>query len=195
MGFVFWRASHASHGWYSRREVGVSSFPFVMAILHAVLTLSRLGPCCTVCSLWERERERPDCWKLEERYSQRGACRQGLLPFKRWGWQQKGLFQTEEKRLRRCHRALWLWTLEHGRLGAPSPTSHCCVCVMLQLHYLCSCMWAEDGAAGWGGGLLRGTLLSEGNEVCHLVTMCRLEINGRLLKSEKVNVGWIFFSH
>lgn len=40
-----------------------------------------------------------------------------------------------------------LWELHDTVLHYPCPP--CCVCVMLQLDYFCSCMWAEDEIAAW----------------------------------------------
>lgn len=98
--------------------------------------------------------------------------------------------RTDEikKRLRSDHRyrPLWLWTLESTWHSAPSPTFPCCVCVMLQFHYFCSCMWAEDGVAAWwedGRGVAAWDILEQtGNVVCCLMILSWLEISVCLFK-------------
>lgn len=108
--------------------------------------------------------------------SQKGAFQQRshTVPFKlRHHEVKQDDWQSRKKRLRsngHC-RPLWCWTLEIPWHSAPSPTSPCCVCVMLQLHYFCSCVRAENGICDGGEdgrGVAAWDILHQtGNVVCH----------------------------
>lgn len=141
---------------FSFRSISQSTFP-----LHKCLHPTPVD-CCSPLSSNSRSVHKSNVSNKSSRCSsQRAASEQRphAAPFKLRHHEVKQDDRRSRKQRPRSNRhcrPLWRWTLEIPWHSAPSPTSSCWVRLMLRLHYFCSCVRAENGAAAWWGGWAGG---------------------------------------